>query len=884
MHAKFGKAMKIIYNPFFTERPFLGKQRLFNQVVLNTRGLLAELELRAGLTAVFPSPTERVVAYLAAMQQAIEHKGSCRLFFEKSFELDKFGTAKIILDWRDKLVSAGWSREEGSDKLDGLAAIERYFDTIGESDRWHSVLRYAQRNAVLTPHDSIEVTTSKNHLSATLTQLLEAIEEKGTPVTYQDRVEDTHIARPIHHHHFYTDTEAHTWITQQQLSDNDVIVGFDNAILVDLAVLTNRPSVASNEIGVGQQMQMLSLGIELFKTPIDAQCLLDYLRLPKSPLRFVYVERTALDGHTYLKPLSEALKEILLGGGLGERWKTELDKPIIDYDCQKPLTAPKRKEVMEFINMWEKSFTDDGKCVVHKTDVTAFVAALRKWAAQRQHRQDGFDAQFVALASACDEMLMLLETQPDVIVVDDIILWSRQIVQPAILSEAEATIGSPNAVDSPTDIYANPDKVYWLCSTIAPAEDMYAFLGTKDRTTLEKAGIDVPKKGSNAIFLQKEIFTNLQKAKEIHLVSCDIRHGEAAMLNDVAMQLLNLVSASSTSTVGFDKKAVTGMAKPQEIYKIDPAKIQAEVTAHGGHLREKESYSSLSTLIQSPFEYVLQYILNLQAYQSEALSDINTVKGNVAHAYIEQLTNENDKDADKMLAMHQREYDARIDAIIAARGILLLQENNQLDMMLFKSQLKESVNVLLNILISNGLTIIGSEYWAETNIAGIGQMDAKVDLLLQKEGELYIFDFKWNESSTYTRKLESNLALQLAVYKNILEKAMGQKVVFCGYYILPKHQLLTHNGGFLTDTNIEVVEPANTDDIFQQAIRSYSYRKEQLLNGLIEEAELLPLANLQYVQDALEKELYPLETDYEEHELKGTPYGQLNIVLKGRLQ
>jgi hypothetical protein len=109
-------------------------------------------------------------------------------------------------------------------------------------------------------------------------------------------------------------------------------------------------------------------------------------------------------------------------------------------------------------------------------------------------------------------------------------------------------------------------------------------------------------------------------------------------------------------------------------------------------------------------------------------------------------------------------------------------------------------------------------------------------------------------------------------------------VVFCGYYILPKHQLLTHNGGVLTDTNIEVVEPANTDDIFQQAIRSYSYRKEQLLNGMIEEAELLPLANLQYIQDALEKDLYPLETDYEEHELKGTPYGQPNIVLKGRLQ
>lgn len=882
MHAKFGKAMKIIYNPFFTERPFLGKQRLFNQVVLNTRGLLAELELRAGLTAVFPSPTERVVAYLAAMQQAIEHKGSCRLFFEESFELDKFGTAKIILDWRDKLVSAGWSGEEGSDKLDGLAAIERYFDTIGESDRWHSVLRYAQRNAVLTPHDSIEVTTSKNHLSATLTQLLEAIEEKGTPVTYQDRAEDTHIARPIHHHHFYTDTDAHTWITQQQLSDNDVIVEFDNVMLSDLAVLSNSPSVASNEVGVGQQMQMLSLGLALFKKPINAQCLLDYLRLPQSPLLSVYHECQTRDGSkTFLKPLSEALKEVLLSGGLGEAWSEELQKPLVDYAHEK--MERKRKEVMEFINMWENSFTDDGKCVVHKTDVTAFVAALRKWAAQRQHRQDGFDAQFVALASACDEMLMLLETQPDVIVVDDIILWSRQIVQPAILSEVEATIGSPNAVDSPTDIYANPDKVYWLCSTIAPAEDMYAFLGTKDRTTLEKAGIDVHKKGSNAIFLQKEIFANLQKAKEIHLVSCDIRHGEAAMMNDVAMQLLNKVSASSDTTIGMEQNDVIGIAKPQETYIIDPAKIKAAVAAYGGHLREKESYSSLNTLIQTPFEYVLQYILNLRAYQSESLSDINTVKGNVAHAYIEWLINENNKDVHRMQAVHQSNYDANIDTVIGANGILLLQENNQLDMMLFKSQLKESVNVLLNILKSNKLTIVGSEYWAETNIAGIGQMDAKVDLLLEKKGELYIIDFKWNEGSTYTKKLENNLALQLAVYKNVLKQAEGRDVVFCGYYILPKHQLLTHNGGVLTDTNIEVVEPTNPNDIFQQAIHSYNYRKEQLLNGMIEEAELLPLASLQYIQDSGEKKLYPLDTDYDCSELKAAPYGKPNKVLKGRL-
>ena len=68
--------MNIIYNPYYTERPYLGKMNLFNQVVVGTRGLLTELELRAGLTAVYPTPTERIVAYIDAIQK--ENK----LFFE----------------------------------------------------------------------------------------------------------------------------------------------------------------------------------------------------------------------------------------------------------------------------------------------------------------------------------------------------------------------------------------------------------------------------------------------------------------------------------------------------------------------------------------------------------------------------------------------------------------------------------------------------------------------------------------------------------------------------------------------------------------------------------------------------------------------------------
>ena len=880
--------MNIIYNPYYTERPYLGKMNLFNQVVVSTRGLLAELELRAGLTAVYPTPTERIVAYVDAIQKAILNKGDSQLFFEESFGLDKYGTAEILLDWRDKLIYAGWNKNiKGSDKLDGLASIEQYFNAVGEPDRWQMLIKHAQENAILTQNDCIKVTTSFEHLDATLKTLMSKIEKAGTPVSYIDRTNESQVDYQVYNHHFYTDIEAHTWIMQQNLNDSDVIVGFDNPILSDIAHMMNLPSVTSNEVGVSQQMQMLSLGLALFKLPVNAQCLLDYLQLPQSPLKSIYHECVTNDGSkTYLKPFVVELKEVLLSGGLGEKWKEVINKqPIIDYNHNS--IEKKRQKLLTFINMWEKARIDEnGMCVVNQTDVKTYISHLRNWAAQRQTQQDTIDVQFVALVAACDEMTKLLETQPEIICVDDLIQWSHQIVQPIVLSNNVAKIGCPYMVASPTDIYANPDKLYWLSSTVDTPVDIYDFLGFKDRKILDEAAVKLSDKGSDSVFLQEEIFTNLKKAKEIHLISCDIRHGEATIQNGVALQLIRNGAESAETTFSVEEKDVIGLAQPQETYFIDREIIQDALNAHEGYLRAIESYSSLNTLIQTPFEYVMHYILNLHNYQSEALSDINTVKGNVAHKYIEWLTHENDKNVKEMQHMHQDDFDVNINHIIESHGILLLQENNQLDMMLFKSQLKKSVTVLLNIIDTNQLTLVGSEYQAETDIDGIGRMYAQVDLLLQKDEKLIVFDFKWNEGSTYQKKLENNLSLQLAVYKNILEKACNQDVVFCGYYILPKHKLLTHDHDILSDENdenIEIVNPANNNDLFQQAIRSYDYRKKQLLNGVIEEAETLPLANLQYTIDSISENLYPLDTHYSNLNCKATPYGEPNKVLKGQL-
>ena len=57
---------------------------------------------------------------------------------------------------------------------------------------------------------------------------------------------------------------------------------------------------------------------------------------------------------------------------------------------------------------------------------------------------------------------------------------------------------------------------------------------------------------------------------------------------------------------------------------------------------------------------------------------------------------------------------------------------------------------------------------------------------------------------------------------------------------------------------------------------------QQLRQGILEEGEGLPLADLPYVATGID--LYPLEADFDKPELKARAYGDKNIVLKGGLK
>ena len=188
-------------------------------------------------------------------------------------------------------------------------------------------------------------------------------------------------------------------------------------------------------------------------------------------------------------------------------------------------------------------------------------------------------------------------------------------------------------------------------------------------------------------------------------------------------------------------------------------------------------------------------------------------------------------------------------------------------------------NLALNSILYNSIKIIESH--GDTVYDNF-----KIDL--DSNGDYVIIDFKWNESTTYQKKLEQNDALQLAVYKAVIEKYLkdqgdNHKVCFMGYYALPRHTLYSVYDN-IKHKYIEVVIPENNADLMKLAVNSYLYRINQIKSGVIEEGENLKLADLQYVKDSNSKQLYPLRGDYNDNTLKSTSYGNKNIVLKGGLE
>lgn len=861
--------MKIIYSPFFdqgTYRQFAPGQVMLDEHVVGTRGLLAELELRAGMTGKEMPRFIRVVAYYRAAKAVLD--AGHKTFFDESFSKDELGVSGELLRWRDALVLTGWTPEMPCNspiayKFRDLSLVERRFKASGEPDRWWALTQVKGYLAGST----VEVRVPKSALEKVVTIALEA---SGAAVSYAEEHngEELNLKASVKALQFRNQSDAYRWISGRDIKDGTLIVNRNNKSLNDVLRAMGKPLVKSDYRDSNPlTIQLFKLGFGLFSERVDIKTLVAYLNIPVNPLPF--------------KGRMELLRLLTSQGGYGENW----NEVLTEYEIKSPaiVSAP------------------NPPATAHLDAVKAYSDELKAWARryvqllQKEAKNPDLVSQLISLAEMCEALDSVLETVPELFPYEQLEHYVDGIYSACSFPDEKAQVGSFDIIGDIRAIVEGPEKLIWL-DCYADYNNKYPlfFLSRNETDYLQGQGVAIVDDETFVRTSSLAVKRALESVrKEIVFAICRKVQGERADEHPIWTEIK---AKGIPYALDENPEMPKGNVLPVQKLQAPPFEFKLEKGIEIPERPHGESYSSIETLIQRPIDYVLDYVIKLRESDILQLADIHTVKGNIAHAVIEQVILDlRDK---KISKYTDAEITAIIDEKAISGGVLLYSSKVEYDS--FKLKLIQSVNTLLSIVVDNGLSVFDCEHYIEVTlpdivegdgtVRSIGKFNARIDLLLQDaKKDFVILDLKWSESSRYRNKVKKQEDLQLQLYAAALETAYpGHKVLGCGYYVIPQCVIETHEGYFcnMEHANYYELPPESYVPIYEEAVRSYAYRKLQLEEGILEggEGQFMDPETVDYLGAIYTShiDLYPLEADWQVETHKAAAYGGKNYILKER--
>ena len=862
--------MKIIYSPEFNSTSYINLQQRQGQLlglkVCGSTELLSELELRAGITIPHQSEPERLVAYHDAIKEIVK-----KTIFANSFAMDEIGVTRQLLDWRDNLLMAGWDphKQRFTKKLDNLAALEGKTTPKSQADRWKEVYEYVKNHRLFSEDDRLEVHVSPEVLPLVIRRTLDELNNQGLVEYVQPTT--TNPAYNLKVYNFKTRTIAYQWYLSQPdaIKDVDVTVSDDNCMFNDMAISLNMPVVNSKSLDSNPQvLQLFKLGLSLFARPLNVYNLLSYLQVPGHPAKGVAFQ------------LAKVLAD---EGGVNEKW----DDVIQNYDFTdvEDENKDKRKECLSFISMVKEDFQSES---IPVDAIKSYANDLAHWCDKQtysKHVSEERKEQFVVLASFCRSIVQTLKDKKTVSS-EELMVAIDGIYQPQSFTHFKAEKDSPDFISSVTQLADSVDNVCWLgCVGSSLPSYPYDFLNAQEINQLNEQRLSIPSKTefyTQYRQLQLDALKNIRH--NLILVCWEYDGNELKEEHPLLSEFKSRYTDEQWARIMEEKEKPHLEEKKGEVIKLD---ILPDYQLNGTQLkalkRETESYSSISTLIQHPFDYTVEYLLKLREPSVGQLDDLDTTKGNVAHLFIENLVKEYGTEMPiKYKELTDEERNARINLAISQKGAILLLPEYKMEQQQFVAKLKESALILVDIITHLGLQTVECEVEMNVQLEDIGSFEAKPDMVLQKINNplhYVIFDFKWSESSSFEKKLKEKRAMQLEFYSQAAtihyqEQDKRAKIVGTAYYLFPLCKLFTTV--FPESDHVVKVEvdyEADNRKLFEEIKNSYNYRRNELNNGKVEDSELCTIAELPYDKDKTNNlPRYPLEGQYKREDVKKCPY------------
>ena len=887
--------MKLIFNPYYDQPIYAGVDEgcTLGEKYVGPLGLLAELELRAGLSRLYPSQTTRVLDYCEALSQCGKDSAAPdSLFYWKSFGVDMLNVSRRLLEWRDALVYAGIKDLEAIPEgiSDGAKAIlsdildvEEYFkDENSIGDRW---ARLSKESDYLTSDWTIEVRMKEELVDSVI---LSCLKKSGATCSFISDLPK--IEHDVTVNKFANLLDGYQWALTQENAQESVYVNNDNVSLNGVLTSLGKASVGAEASGVYTQIsQLFSSGMKLFISPVDYDALASYLAVPVHPL------------NDYILSEDKTLRYALLShltaqGGFGKNERTEYDWNSI-IEAAKPEDGRKTVLALEHcIGQWDKGAT--------LSAIESYCEEWSKWCARKAAATpDSVIAQqLLTVKDSFDVLPKFLKlTNKEKFNEKDLLVNIASAAAFCTYTTDVPMLGSLDIVTDIRAIAAPCVRAVWMdCYDQGMSGYQYSFLNESDINLMNAAGMMIPTydKQLQAESVAKHLAYSFVKDELVVLtpekVECrksypqQIPHwdGEVVDMTDwtPAGKEIEVVAANSQKFIHkVSSKIFNGLDTPKE---------------EGGIGRNYESFSSLDTLIQNPFDYVLQYVFKCNETSRTSLS---AVKGNVVHKMFNNAVLEAGNDWNKIKTSLVDNFDESFEKAVNEVGIELLSLNNRLTYNLFKNIIKTcSIPSFIKIVEDNQLTVVGSEVDIIVDFDQIGKFNAKIDMVLQNpEGRYVIMDFKWTDKKDKQREeeIEDNMEMQLALYAQAVRQHFGEgdeaSVEAVGYFMLRPGVFITEYQGLAKSKKVKVVNKKSTDSIFDMVKKSYEFRMKQLIGeggeSVIEEGELMKVTEHGIEGYHDQGDRFPLDDIKISSRTggytgaKSTTYGK-NVVLKGMLE
>ncbi|MDX2133972.1 MAG: PD-(D/E)XK nuclease family protein [Saprospiraceae bacterium] len=857
--------MHLHLSPDFDGVLHLPRQVVADRLYAGPRRLLEWLEAQLGRSG-FPEKTDylRIEFYRQALQQHLESVDP-QAFYHQSFDADRFSTAHFLLNRRDELLLAGWSfvaSEATPDRLRCLASVEVFYrqktqtaeyeiPATGAAERWDAVLRACQTAPL--PVTAIQLYDPEELLPAAWQRLLRLAAGQGIPVRYEPAEPGAPADTDLGHWQRRLagaadagkiparadgslllvragrDAEAAAW-TAALLARNPelrplVLLPEMNRQLEQAMLQEGLPALGILSASMARPaLQVLKLAPAFLWEPVDVYKIMEFVTLP-------------------VKPIDEGLAQVI-GRVLAEKPGLFSDTwygAVLGYLERSDASGEIRRQY----DFWFDRRRYPAEAGVPRREAIGLYTHLQQWALKAVGDAGTGETGLLVLAEQARRIRELLEALPDArlgyLELERIV---RTIYEPAPMQLDPVEEGRFDFVHTPGAIVSPVDRLMWWnfrSDTVLAAPDFWraderAFLGANGaflerpdqpvRRTLHRQREAILRTAGQLILVCPERVNGADVSPHLLLGDLDAAFSHLAPLwcpvddPDLARRI--------------DSQAAD--VKPVWINPVPPLRPRPHLQLPDIRRLlpvEYETVTQLESMLYYPHRWFFRQHLRLYPANLLRISADAQLLGNLGHRFLEMLLVED------LHAMTRSDVYAWIDAqsgpLLEREGAPLLLYGREPERKAFQRKVQQAAWTLVSMLRQNGWTVAHTELPLEGELAGLS-LRAKADLVLQREGEWAIVDFKWGGARRRREMIRNNEDLQLMLYAYLLPPP--ENWPHTAYYILEEGRMIARNRQAFR----EAQEVGGRDDhaavcrmILDRIVQTYRWRQQQIMEqGLLE--------------------------------------------------